>query len=416
MKELTFKIGTVEESISAEEKNIIAVLNSSFQKENPDEEKIINDALDHPIGTESFASLFPPHESIAIIISDITRPLPSSRILPILLKRLYALGIQDEDITIVVALGSHRKETEEELKTLVGQEIYDHIKVVNTGTMGFTHLGETKQGTPVDIDTLVVNAKHRICIGNVEYHYFAGFSGGAKAIMPGCSTPKAIEKNHRFMVSKDARAGRLEGNPVRDDLEEAAGMLKPDLILNVVLNTHKQVTYAAAGDMIKAHRDACNVLAENYLSPIPETADIVIVSQGGAPKDLNLYQTQKALANAEHAVKDGGIIILMGACEEGFGNLVFEKWMKTYKDPDQSIQALFDHFQLGAHKAAAIAMVRKKAEIFFVSNMDEAEVRKTFLIPFSSLPDAFKAAMIEKGKNATIIAMPYGGSTLPVVI
>ena len=187
-------------------------------------------------------------------------------------------------------------------------------------------------------------------------------------------------------------------------------------ILNVVLNTHKQVTYAAAGDMIKAHRDACNVLAENYLSPIPETADIVIVSQGGAPKDLNLYQTQKALANAEHAVKDGGIIILMGACEEGFGNLVFEKWMKTYKDPDQSIQALFDHFQLGAHKAAAIAMVRKKAEIFFVSNMDEAEVRKTFLIPFSSLPDAFKAAMIEKGKNATIIAMPYGGSTLPVVI
>lgn len=187
-----------------------------------------------------------------------------------------------------------------------------------------------------------------------------------------------------------------------------------DFIVNVVLNTRKQIIYCAAGDSIQAHRDACAYLNDIYRSPISAKADIVIVSQGGAPKDLNLYQTQKALDNAGHAVKDGGTVILVGSCFEGFGNQVFEEWMLKYTNPDDMIQALHAHFQLGAHKATAIAMLKKRADILFVSDMDSAIVEKTFLKPVHDLQSAVDACLKKYGNDADVIVMPYGGSTLPV--
>ena len=171
----------------------------------------------------------------------------------------------------------------------------------------------------MDIFTPVARADRRICLGNIEYHYFAGYSGGAKAIMPGVSTRAAIQANHSRMVEETSRAGLLEGNNLRADIEEAGAVCGIDFILNVVLDEHKEIIKAVAGDVTAAHRAGCAFLDTLYLKKIPRRADIIVVSQGGAPKDLNLYQTQKALDNAKHAVRRGGTVILVGSCKEGLG-------------------------------------------------------------------------------------------------
>lgn len=224
----------------------------------------------------------------------------------------------------------------------------------------------------------MAEADLRICTGNIEFHYFAGYSGGAKAIMPGVSTPAAIQANHRLMVREDACAGNLEDNPLRRDIEEAGRICGIDYIVNVVLDEHKHIVYAVAGDAVQAHRKGCQYLDKMYRKPIPARADIVIVSQGGAPKDANLYQTQKALDNAKHAVKTGGTIILIGACQEGLGSAKFEQWLTEAPTAHSMIDRVHQHFDLGGHKAAAIAMVLERAKIDFVSELPDELVRAFF--------------------------------------
>lgn len=223
--------------------------------------------------------------------------------MPLLLSEVYEAGVKKEDITLVFGLGSHRKMTDEEHRHLAGEQAFAEIRCEDGDSSDCVHLGVTKSGTPVDVVRTVAEADRRICIGNIEYHYFAGYSGGAKAIMPGVSTPAAIQSNHSMMVREEAHTGKLEGNPVREDIEEAGKMCGIDFILNVVLNEKKEIIRAVAGDAVKAHREGCRFLDTLYQVSIPHRADIVIVSDGGAPKDLNLYQTQKALDNSKHAVK-----------------------------------------------------------------------------------------------------------------
>lgn len=274
-------------------------------------------------------------------------------------------------------------------------------------------MGVTDRGTPVEITRAVAQADRRICIGNIEYHYFAGYSGGAKAIMPGVSTRGAIQKNHSMMADARCCAGNLDTNPLRQDLEQAAQICDVDFIVNVVLDEHKQIVHAAAGDLILAHREGCRFLDRMYLCRIDRRADIVLVSQGGAPKDLNLYQTQKALDNARHAVRKGGIIILIGSCREGLGEKVFEEWMLSAPDPQSMIERIGREFQLGGHKAAAIAMTLQHAQIMLVSELEDDFVRRIFLEPVHSAQEALGEALRRLGGEAKIIAMPYGGSTLP---
>ena len=372
-------------------------------------------ALEHPVGTPRLSSIAKPGQKTVIITSDISRPLPSHELLPPVLEELAKAGVKDEDITVVFALGSHRKHTEEEKKHLAGEAVYARVKCIDSDPTDCISFGTTSRGTPVDITRVVAEADLRICLGNVEFHYFAGYSGGYKAIMPGVSTPAAIQANHRMMVRDDAKAAKLEGNPLREDIEEAGAMVGAAFIVNVVLDEHKKIVYAAAGDPVKAHRDACAYLDRMYLKPIDKLADIVIVSQGGAPKDANLYQTQKALDNARHAVREGGTVILVGACPEGLGNRVFEEWMMAAGEPDDLIDRIHRHFMLGGHKAAAIAMVEKKAEIMMVSEMPDELVRKLFMTPMRNVQEAFDAAVNKYGPGASVIAMPFGGATLPVL-
>jgi nickel-dependent lactate racemase len=332
--------------------------------------------LENPIGSKRLKDIVKPNEKIVVITSDITRPMPTYKVMPLLLDELYDAGVNAKDITLVFALGSHRKHTREEM-----------IKVAE--------------------------ADRRICLGNIEYHYFAGYSGGSKAIMPGVSTREAIRKNHSLMVEEGSHAGNLDTNPVREDIEEAASLCPIDFILNVVLDEKKTIIKAVSGHPVLAHREGAKFLDTLYLKEIKERADIVLVSQGGKPKDINLYQTQKALDNAKHAVKKGGTVILIGECTEGLGEKVFEEWMTKSKSPDEMIERIRKDFQLGGHKAAAISLVLRDADIYLVSAMDEAFVKSMFLKPFKSAQEAFDTAFKKHGANAKVIAMPYGGSTLP---
>jgi nickel-dependent lactate racemase len=372
-------------------------------------------SLEEPIGTPRLSEIIKPGEKIVIITSDITRPVPSYKIIPAILDELYMAGVDKEDIKVILALGSHRVHTEEEKLKLLGERVYNEVECIDSDSNDCVRMGVTKAGTPVDIFRVVAEADRRICVGNIEFHYFAGYSGGVKAIMPGVSTPGAIQANHSKMILEDARAGKLEGNPVREDLEEAIGYCPIDFIVNVVLDENKEIIYSVAGHHVKAHRIGCKFLDKIYKIEIEDKADIVIVSQGGAPKDLNLYQTHKALDNSKHAIKDGGIIILVGSCAEGFGSKIFEEWMTEANSPDELITRIKENFTLGGHKAAAIAMIQKKAKIYLVSDMDADIVKSIFMKPYNNLQQAFDDASNELGKDVKVLIMPYGGSTLPIV-
>ena len=409
--ELGFGAGV--QRLDIPEKNLLAVLTPNPVEKDLTGEAEVQRALRNPIGTAPLKEIVKPGEKIAIITSDITRPMPTYKVMPSLLDELYSAGVRKEDITLVFALGSHRKHTPEEMKKLAGERAFTEISCIDGDASDCVHIGVTQRGTPVDIVRCVAEADRRICLGNIEYHYFAGYSGGAKAIMPGVSTRAAIQSNHSRMVEEAACAGKLEGNPVREDIEEAAAMVGVDFIVNVVLDEHKEIIHAAAGELTLAHREACAFLDKLYAIQIPERADIVIVSQGGAPKDLNLYQTQKALDNAKHAVKKGGTIVLIGSCKEGLGEHVFEEWLLNAPTSRSLIDRIHTEFRLGGHKAAAIAMVLENADIYLVSELEPDFVKSIFLTPYSDAQTAFDAAMEKQGSDATVLVMPYGGSTLP---
>ena len=412
---LRYGYGSTTQCAELPEKNLLAELHANALPHERFGPEAVRYALEHPIGAPRLGTLVRPRQKIVIITSDISRPMPSYAVLPSLLEELRAAGVGPEQLTVVFGLGSHRHHTEAEMRHLVGDAVYEAVHCEDSTPEDTVRMGVTSRGTPVDISRRVAEADFRICLGNIEYHYFAGFSGGAKAIMPGVSTPEAIERNHRFMTDHRACAGVLEGNPIREDIEEAGEICGIDYILNVVLDEHKQIVYAVAGDKVAAHREGCEYLSRMYRAPIPRKADIVLVSQGGAPKDANLYQTQKALDNAKHAVRPGGTVILIGACNEGMGSAKFERWFREAKKPEDLIDRVHRKFELGGHKAAAIAMVLQDAEIDLVSELEDDFVRGLFMVPRHSVQEALEAALTKYGPEATVISMPYGGSTLPVV-
>lgn len=376
------------------------------------EEEVVR-SLQNPIGTPRLKDMVKKGQKIAIITSDITRPMPSYKVIPHVLDELHEAGIPNEDITVVFALGSHGGHSEERMRHMVGDKVFETVRCIDSDMNDTKHLGTTSRGTPVDIFTPVAEADFKICMGNIEYHYFAGYSGGAKAIMPGVSTRDAIQNNHSAMVRPEACAGRLEGNPVREDIEESGAILGIDFIVNVVLNEKKEIIKCFSGDKIKAHREGCKFLDSFYAIELEKKADIILVSAGGFPKDINMYQAQKALDNAKHAIKDGGIIIWIAECSEGLGEKHFEDWMTGHEKSSDMIDHIKRDFVLGGHKAAAIMMVLQKARIILVSGLEPDFVKSVFLEPCDSIEKALNIALNDLGPDAKVLAMPYGGSTLP---
>ncbi len=410
---LEFGFGTGVQALTLPKENLLGVLMANQIVHPLRGEAAVRAALQSPIGAGPLSTAVRPGKKIAIVVSDISRPVPSAVLLPPVLEELQKAGCRREDITIVFALGSHRRHTPQEQRQLVGEEVFRNYRCVDSDPDDCVRLGFTENGTPVDVTRSVAEADFRICTGNIEFHYFAGFSGGAKAIMPGVSSREAIQKNHSLMVCDAACAGRLSGNPLREDIEQAGRICGVDYIVNVVLDEHRQIVHAVAGDSVEAHRAGCRYLDRVYRVRIPKRADIVLVSQGGAPKDANLYQVQKALDNAKHAVRPGGTVILIGACPEGLGSKTFERWLLEAPDAPSLIARVREHFELGGHKAAAIAMVLQSARIDLVSELPEALVRRIFLHPQPSAQQALDEALARYGPGASVLAMPFGGATLP---
>ena len=414
MRTVQVKFSKTKKVFSIEEKNFLGILKPNTIAVDLVNEREVKRALNHPISSKKLSEIVKPDEKIVIITSDITRPMPSKIVLPLVIDALKQSGVKEENIEIILALGSHRKHTIKEKKYIVGKEIFNsQVRITDSDIKNCVRLGSCNRGTPVDVFKPVVAADRVICLGNIEYHYFAGYSGGIKAIMPGVSSWEAIQANHSNMVKKEAYAGNLKTNPVRQDIDQVAEFIKVDFLVNVILDEKKNIVKAVAGDVIKAHRVGCKLLDELYGVSIKEKADIVITSPGGFPKDINLYQSQKALDNSKHAVKSGGIIILVASAKEGFGEEHFEKWMIN-KTPDEMIQSIEEDFILGGHKAAAIARIIKNNQIFFVSDLPDDLVNKIGFTPFYSVDEAIEESIKKLGEASKIYVMPTGGSVLPI--
>ena len=393
--------------------NLLGVFAPPSQFEGDDEAAIVQRALANPVHCLPLHDLVRPGQRVVVVTSDLTRPCPSDRLLPRLLDELSDAGVPDANVTVVAALGLHRPMTEEELTKMASPGVYRRVRVINHDPRDTVRLGITSRGTPVELFRPVVEADARVCLGNLEFHYFAGYSGGAKAILPGCASRLTVRANHAHIVQPTAVAGRLEENPIRRDLEEGAAMVGVDFVLNVLVDEEHRIVGAVAGDVHAAHRQGCKLVAQRGIVPVPRLADIVLVSVGGYPKDINLYQAQKGLDNAAHAVRTGGIIILVAECAEGLGNRIFEEWMTRGEPVDDILRRIKQEFVLGGHKAAAIAKQAQKARIFLVSHTLQG-VALTGMEHHATVETALEAAFESLGTDARVAVLPQGGSVLPV--
>lgn len=396
--------------------NRAIVLEPKPSSGNADVATIVREAINNPIGTSRLCELAAPGKRIAIIVSDITRPCPTSTLLPFVLEELSCAGVSNEDIMIVFGVGSHRKHTEEEKEALVGPEIYREFRCVDSDVTKVAYLGETRRGTPVEVFVPVAQANLKIVLGNFEFHYFVGYSGGVKGAIPGVASLRTIQANHSLMVEPNAVAGHYEDNPVRQDIEEAGAMLGIDFVLNVVLDADFNIVAAVAGDPLKSHTVGRKILNAQNMVDLNDYADVVVVSAGGYPKDIDLYQSQKALDNARLAVRQGGVIVLVAECRDGMGHGTFADWMTAGHTPDQLIQRIRDNFVLGGHKAAAIALTMKQADIYLVSSFADEQVKRMGLRPFANAAEAVATALHQAGAGATVAIMPHGGATVPRII
>jgi len=374
---------------------------------NAEEQAEIRRALREPIGAPRLSELAATAKSAAIVVSDITRPCPSYEFLPALLAELSALS--PENITVLFALGGHRKHTHEERAQLVGLEVLQSgVRQLDLDTTECVPVGTTSRGTRLEVFKPYLDADLRICTGNIEYHYFAGFSGGAKALVPGLCSHATIRDNHSMMLAPTARAGMLEGNPVREDIDEAGGIVGVDFIFNVVLDEQKRVIRAVAGHFLEAHREGVRIYDERFDLRVDAVADVIIASPGGRPKDINLYQAQKTLDNVGGAVRKGGAVILVARCEEGFGQTTFEEWMCGMGTPQVLVDRIQREFVLGGHKAAAIAGLLAVVDVFLVSEFPDDMVRSMCMQPFACVDDAIAAAFARYGRDAQFLVVPHG--------
>lgn len=414
---IQLKYGTGKITANLQKKNIIQIV-EPFEIEATEEGAEIKKAMENPIGTKrlrEIASEKKRHKkrpNVVIIVSDITRPTPTKRLIPYILNELTDAGIRDEDVTIIFALGIHRKLETNEMARLVGNNVFNRFRCINHDTTNCVFVGTTKHGTTVEANREVLEADIRVCIGSIELHYFAGYTGGYKSILPGICARSTIETNHRLMLQPNTGAGRTD-SPVRIDMEEAAKFVGCDFILNVVLNGKKQIVKAVAGDPIGAHREGIKVVDSMYIVPIKELADVVVVSAGGTPKDINVFQSQKALDNAKFAVKNGGTIILVAQCPEGLGDKVFERWIDEAKNRQELVDRLDIAFELGGHKAGILAKLMEQVDVYLVSDLEKGLVEKAFFMCANDVNDAVDAAVAKCGSDTKLILMPYGAYTLP---
>lgn len=377
----------------------------------------IRQALRDPIATPPLAKIVQPGETVCLLVNDPTRVARSDLFLPVLLDELELAGVKPDDIFIVFTTGTHRAVTREEMIALVGSETAKRVALYNHDCHNEAELvrvGTTSRGIPVWVNSQVVKADRRILTGSVVYHFFAGFGGGRKALVPGVAGWETIRRNHSLMLDPNAAIGRLEGNPVHEDLLEGARMVGADFLLNIVLNEKKEVLGVFAGEMETAHQLCCELVREVYGVAIETPAEVVIASCGGHPKDINVYQAQKTLENAVWAIREGGQVIFLAACPEGTGSAIYEEWALRYRELEEMRRSLSENFVIGGHKAFAVKRaLSRAARVVLVSSMPPDLVSALGFTPASSLEEAVAEVYRECGTEGLTYIMPQGSLTVP---
>ena len=387
----------------------------------PDDKGAVMAALRHPNGTKPLKELVSSSQTVAIVISDITRPTPNHKIVPWLLEEMA--HVPKNNITVINGLGTHRANTREELIQMLGQEVVDTVRVVNHNAFddsGLVEVGTNSHGSKVYFFKEYVDADVKIVTGFIEPHFFAGFSGGPKGICPAVAGIKTILDFHNAVMIGHPLStwGVIEGNILQGAATENCLMVKPDFMLNVTLNGDKEITGVFAGDVIKAHREGCAFVKENAMYAVDAPFDVVLTTNSGYPLDQNLYQTVKGMSAAAQIVKSGGSIVSVSECSDGVpdhGN--YAKILQMRSTPQELLDmindksfSVFDQWQVQVQ-----AMIQVKADCYLYSTLDDNTVRKAMFKPIADTEKTISELLAQYGPNATMAVLPLGPLTIPYV-
>lgn len=382
-------------------------------------EILVAQALENPIGEFNFSD-FRNVSSVAIAINDKTRPVPNSILIPPLLRKLALLGIPKSSITFFIATGTHLPMTPEEFHLVLPEEILHDYRVVNHDCDQITNLielGKTKTGTNVLCNKAFFESQLKIVVGNIEPHHFMGFSGGMKSAAVGLAGRSTINQNHAMLTHPLARTGLFSENPMRQDVEEIGSLMGVHLALNTVLNGDGKIIHVLAGQPFQVMLQGIPITQKVCQVEVMQKFDLVIASVGGHPKDINLYQSQKALTQASMITRDGGVVILVAACPEGSGSKAFEDFIKDIEKP-QDVFPKFERegFQIGPHKAFQFARELIRIKVILVSEMPSDFVHSLFLIPERGVQTAYELALTMVPHDPTLAIMPHAINTTPLQI
>jgi nickel-dependent lactate racemase len=398
------------------------LLGSIEPKEQPavsDATAEIQRALNEPIGSRKLGGLVKPNSKVAIVIDDASRHAPSSVMLLPVITELNAAGVGDADVTVIFGCGTHRPVKPEEAQNLVGEELLKRLKAISheCKAQDLVDVGTTRtHGTKVLLNRTFAEADVKILLGDVGFHYYAGYGGGRKSVLPAVAGEETIKHNHALLLASNAKTGVLDGNPVHEDMMEAARLARVDFILNVVTNSKGEIVKAFAGDLEQAFLEAVKLVDAMYRVTVDRRADIVVVSPGGYPSDLNLYQSYKALDNALEVVKRGGVIILVAECPEGHGNQIFYDWMVRFGELKTVEREIKRNFVLGGHKAYYLLKALQNHQIIIVSSLPDYYASNIFRLKTArAVNDALNEAFTVAGRNARVFVVPQGNHTLPTV-
>ncbi len=410
--ELPYGKGTV--LVDVPDRNLVGILEGSSPPELRLEEAF-DEAWTHPIGIADPASLVKPGEKLVFVVTDHTRPTPTRTILPLIWERLRS-HVRAEDVTVLVATGTHRRSSDEELDRMFGDLRLKFCFAFHDCDRNLVEVGKSRRGTPILLDRVVAQADRVVTIGHIGMHYYAGYSGGRKNILPGVSGRETIEANHAQLTDPRCEGCVYEGNPISEEMVEAARLAKVDFIVDVVLDAKGRVAKVVVGDLEEAHAAGRAFWDSLFQVRVHEKPDLVIVSAGGHPKDIDLYQAYKALYNAAKAVRDGGMVLLVAACPDQIGNGVFTDWVMRCQKPDDVFEVLRQEgFRLGGHKAVYLAKDLARSDVYLLSGLDEALARRFFLNPVHDAAEVVSIAGQRFGKDFRALVMPHGGDTFPVL-
>jgi len=418
MVDVWLPYGKTDVCVRVPARNLLGTIEPKDRAAAPDQKAEVERALKEPIGTKRLLEIAKPESKVAIVVDDATRKAPSERMLIPVLAELNEAGVKDENVTVIFGCGTHRAVKPEEATELLGAEALKRVKAIShcCTDSDLVYVGTTKTyGNKVRVNRAFAEADVRILLGDVNYHYYAGYGGGRKSVLPAVSCGETIQHNHAMLVNPNARTGILEGNPIHIDMTEAARIAKVDFIVNVVENKKGEIVKAFAGDVEAAFLEGVKLVDEMYQVTIDRRADIVVVSAGGYPADMNLYQAYKGLDNALDAVKRGGVIILVAECLEGHGNQVFYEWMTRLGDVKAVEKEVRRNFVMGGHKALYLLKALQNHPIILVSSMPDFYATSIFKLKTArAVNDALNEAFKIAGSASRVWAMPQGSYTLPV--